>query len=878
MTFDPTKPPEKAKRFLRLLTEYRDNFNILEDMDAAFEETGREQGFGRARRWYWMESLTAFFKYLCYLATWSFIMLKNYWKTAVRNMRRQKVFSIVNILGLSLGLACCVLIYLFVADELSFDRFHEKAGSIYALVCRNEFHNETYVGASMGTGPVLERDFPEVERAVRIYRSDAAARYGDKIFKERPHFVDPSFFDVFSFPLVAGQAEAVLQAEGSIVLTESAARKYFGRGRSLGETLSLTFGDIQKEFFVSGICKDPPVNSSIRFDMLINISDLRNIEGPEFMTQFRWMGTPIYVLLRDGASPEAVNARFPSFLRQYFQQTLQEYKDSGSWKKEGDVLSFRLENIRKLHLSPEIHGLGIGSRSIQSSLILAGIGILILIIACINFVNLSLGRASARTLEVGMRKVLGARRKHLIHQFWAESLVLSFLAMALGLLIARSALPVFNALAEKNLNLKAFFTAPNLLIFVGILIAVAVASGSFPGLFLSRLDPVDVLRAKTRWSRRSLFSRALVVVQFALAVFLLVMTFTMAGQFRYISRADLGFDEEGIIVVDLQEEFERGPQSEALIDRFRTELTGNRAVMSISGSIMNFNRLMVMSHIDVKGTVTDIFFNRVTHDYLKTMGIKLLEGRDFSRDFSTNASSVIVNRAFVKRFGLESPLGLTIYDAYERDEPLTSVGVVEDYHFQPMKYAIAPVILHMKPEETVRDMLVRVTLDDIPGTIKALQDVWNSLRPDKPFLYSFMDRDIEDSYNRQKRWTRIVEYSSILAVFISSLGIFAMTVISIARRVREIGIRRVMGAGTGTIVGLISREFIPMVAAANIAAWPFAFYAAHHWLQGFAFRTSLSPGVFVFALLLSLFVALATVGVLAFRAALVNPAQSLRVE
>jgi putative ABC transport system permease protein len=878
MTSPPAGPPERARKILRRLTDYQDNFGIEEDMDAAFEEAARAHGRGWARRWYRRECLSAIVNYCFYLTTWGGIMLKNYTKTAARNLRRQKVFSIVNILGLSLGLASCILILLFVADELSFDRFHEKAERIYAVVCRNEFHNGTIAAASMGTGPALEQEFPEVERAIRMSgRNEATVQCKDRIFNENPLFVDPGFFEVFSFPLTGGSPETALQAKGSIVLTESAARKYFGRGRALGETLLLAFGDKQKEFIVSAVCQDPPPNSSIRFGMLININNLGDIQGPDSMNDFRFINTRVFVLLRKNAQPDVVNASFPAFVRNHFRETLQRYRDSGSWKKDGDVLTFRLENLRELHLNAQI--LGVGSRSIQHSLILAGIGILILIVACINFVNLSIGRASTRTLEVGMRKVLGARRRQLIHQFWMEAFLLSMLAMAAGLLVAFLALPTFNIMAEKSLDLKAFFTGSNLAIFGALLVIIAVASGSFPGLFLSRLDPADVLKAKMRWAGKHLFSRTLVVVQFALAAFLLVLTFTMADQFRFMSRVPLGFNAEGIVVVDLQEDgFDRGPQTEALIERFRTRLAGTRAIQNVSGAIMNFNRGSVANHIDVRGTVDDIIFNRVAAGYLETMGIPLLEGRDFTDGSAANASSVIINQAFVKRFALDNPIGLTIFDAYERDKPLTIIGVVEDYHYQSLKYGIDPVILHMSPNMTIGDMLVRISADDIPRAIKAIEGAWKALRPEKPFLYSFMDRDVDDSYVQQKRWMRIVQYSTILAVLISCMGIFAMTVISIARRVREITIRRVLGAGLGNIVGLIEREFIPLVIAANIIAAPIAYFAATRWLEGYAFRTNVTPSVFLFALLLSMAVALATVGVLALRAALADPMRGLRAE
>lgn len=878
MISGPGGPPKKAERLIRFLADYQDHFGIQEDMDAVFEETARDFGLGRARRWYWRESLFAFARYMIYLMTWGNIMLKNYLKTAVRNMRRQKVFSIVNIFGLSLGLASCILILLFVSDELSFDRFHDNSDRLYVVVNRNEFHDRTFLAASMGTGPVMERDFPEVERVVRISdRNQASVRYHDHIFNETPLFVDPCFFEVFSFPLIVGQSGAVLQNEGSIVLTERTAGKYFGPGKGLGEVLSLTFGDVRKELTVSGICRNPPTNSTIRFDLLVNINNLRDIQGVDHMTHFRWFDTKTFVLLKEDMSPAAVNDRFPSFTRRYFQETIQRFKDSGSWTKEGDVLKLRLEGLRGLHLNPEI--VGAGSRSIQSSLILAAIGILILIIACINFVNLSIGRASTRKREAGMRRVLGARPKQLINQFWAEALVLSFLAMAAGMLIAFMILPVFNRLAEKQLEMDALFTIPHLVIFLTILVSMAVVSGSFPGLLLSRLDPAEVMKAKMRWTGKNLFFRSLIIIQFALAAFLLVMTFTMAGQFRYISRADLGFNEEGIVVVDLQESgFDRGIATEKFIEGVRMKLIGNRDVLSLSGSLLNYDRRMVMSHIDVKGTVSDVYYNRVVDGYLETMGITLLKGRDFFHGSTADSSSVIVNEAFVEHFGLDDPLGLTIYDAYERDRPLKIVGIIKDFHFQSLKHPIAPVIIHKIPEVTVAHMLVRIRLDNIPEALDALKDAWNALRPEKPFLYSFLDQDVVDSYKQQKRWMRIVTYATILAVFISCMGVFAMTVMSIARRIKEIAIRRVLGADLRNITGLIGKDFLFLVVAANVAVGPFAYLAARRWLQGFAFRTSLSAGIFGFALLLSLFIAMTTVGALALRTVRTDPARNLHRE
>jgi putative ABC transport system permease protein len=572
-----------------------------------------------------------------------------------------------------------------------------------------------------------------------------------------------------------------------------------------------------------------------------------------------------------------VNLLFPLFVKQHFKDTLQRWKETGSWRGEGDVFSFRLQNIKSLHLDPTI--LGIGSSDIRSSIILGGIAMLILAVACINFINSTIGRASGRSLEIGMRKIIGARKKQLVHQFWTESLLLVFLAMGGGILLASLFLPLFNRLAHKSLDMHGFFSGANLLAASGLLLLVGIAAGSFPSLVMAGFRPVDILKSRLRFGRKTLLTKSLLTVQFMLAVFLVAAAFTMSKQIQTMTRSHLGFRPEGVVVIPLQESgWEEGVKTDALIRRFRDRLMGRAGILNVSASTMTFSRLMVMSHIKIKDRTYDVFFNRVGYDYLETMGIPLTAGRDFSRDFSTDATSVIVNQKFADRYELEDPIGAVIWDAYDEATPLTIIGVVKDYHLQSLAREIEPIILHMRPEATAHNLMVRISTEDLGKTTAVLERTWKELQPDKPYLFSFLDEHIRGAYEEERRWNAIVRWASILALVITGMGVFSLTALTLSRRVKEIGIRRVLGADALQIVRMVGGEFLVLAVVANAAAWPVAAIAMHSWLRGFAFRTSLSPEPFAWAALLTVTVALVTVSALAIRAALADPVRSLRIE
>jgi len=874
----PESPPSWARRILSRLGEYQERFAIAGDLEEVFHELGQATGYRKARRWYCRQCLRALPSYLSYTAGWGLAMLRSYLKTGLRNISRQKIQSTINILGLSLGTASCILFILYVSDEFSFDRFHSQADSLYAVVSHNQFHGTTAVAGMMGMGPLLQENSAEIRHVVRLNRrNQAIVRCRDLIFNEETIFVDPAFFEVFSFSLLQGSRGSALQAENGVVLTRRMASKYFGVDSPLGKPLSMTFGTVEKEFTVTGVAEDPPGNSTIDFDFLINIQNLREIRGPEYMSNRQWFDTQFFVLLQPGASAEAVNLRFPLFVKQHFKDTLERWKETGSWRGEGDVFSFRLHNIKSLHLNPTIRG--IGSSDFRSSLILGGIALLILAIACINFINSAIGRASGRSLEIGVRKIIGARKGQLVHQFWTESLLLVFLAVGGGILLASLFLPLFNRLAHKSLQIHSFFKGVNLLAAVGMLLLVGIAAGSFPSLVMAGFRPVDILKSRIKFGRKTLLTKSLLTVQFMLAVFLITAAFTMSEQIRTMTRKHLGFRPEGVIVIPLQESgWDEGIRTDALIRRFRGRLIGRAGILNVSASTMTFSRLMVMSHIKIKGLTYDVFFNRVDFDYLETLGIPLTAGRDFSRAFSTDATSVIVNQKFVSRYEPEDPIGAVIYDAYDEATPLTIIGVVEDFHLQSLEREIEPIILHMRPEATAHNLMVRVSTEELGKTTALLERTWEELQPDKPFLFSFLDEHIQGAYEEERRWHAIVRWASILAMAITGMGVFALTALTLSRRVKEIGIRRVLGADAFQIICMVGREFLVLTVVANAVVWPVAYLVIRTWLRGFAYRTSLGPEPFIWAALLTVTVALATVSALAIRAALADPVKSLRIE
>ena len=800
-------------------------------------------------------------------------MFKNYLKIAFRNLIKQKIFSVINILGLAVGLTGAILIFLFVRNELSYDRFHENTERLYRVYVI--FHKEdgsidsTFRGVTMPMAPEMEEYFPEVTHSIRVYNNYLTVRTEGKLFSEKITQVDKSFFRAFSFPLITGNPTSVFSQGNSMVLTENHARKYFGNVNPIGKTLTLISGQEQNDFVVTGVSAQPPSNSSITFDILIDIESGNRLQlNKRWQDNWGGFGWHTYVLLSSRNSASSVLDKFPNFTGLYFAPEIEKWRNRGRWKGEGLPISFGLQPIARVHLDPTIKGY----LNLSTIFILSGIAFIVLFIACINFMNLSIGRASTRSLEVGMRKVLGAERRQLIHQFWGEFLVITGIAMTAGVLLAEILLPIFNRLSGRSLSLREIFQPTNFLILLGLLIVVGIVSGSYPALVMSRFRPVEILRGKLRIGRKKPLTRALVVVQFALSIFLVIATIIMGRQIHFMLTADPGFSKEGVVVIRTQEP--EAEASNALMKLFRERLSQRPNIISMSGTSTRMGGVGVYP-FEKDGREVLVYQNRVDYDFFRTMEIEVVQGRTFSPEIPTDTEGVVVNEKLLKELGIEDPIGKPLLGY---STPLTIIGVVKDYVFEDFRHSILPALHHNKPNWEIRQMLVRISPQNISATLSLLEKTWKEIQPNKPFLYSFLDDAMEAMYNEEKRWGAIVGYSSALAVIIACMGIFGLTSIAVNRRTKEIGVRKVLGASVPQIIDILIREFIWLVGIANIISWPLAYFAMKMLLDNYHYRISLGPQYFLLAGALSFFVAVFTTIFLATRAAVANPVDSLRYE
>jgi putative ABC transport system permease protein len=547
---------------------------------------------------------------------------------------------------------------------------------------------------------------------------------------------------------------------------------------------------------------------------------------------------------------------------------MERFRQRGSWKGEGHPISFGFQPISRVHLDPNVTG----SLNLSAILILSGIALIVLIIACINFMNLSIGRASSRSLEVGMRKVLGAGRRQLINQFWGEFLIITGIAMVAGWVLAEILLPTFNRLSGRVLSLREIFQPANFLILLALFVVVGIASGSYPALIMSRFRPVEIFRGKLRIGGKNPMTKALVVVQFTLSVFLIIATIIMGRQIHFMLTADPGFDKEGVVGIQTQE-----PDAEAgnaILKIFREPLSQQPNIVSLSGTTGTLGMVATYPFKKDEREI-DVYQNRVDYDFFKTMGIDVVQGRAFSPAFATDTDGVVVNERLIKELEIEDPIGKPLEGFYI---PLTIIGVVKDYVFADFRNDILPALHHIKPTWRMRAILVRIAPQNIGETISLLERTWKDIQPNKPFLYSFLDEEMEEMYNEERRWGAIVGYSTGLAVVIACMGIFGLTSITVSRRTKEIGIRKVLGAKVVQIIHTLTKEFIWLVGIANIIGWPLAYLAMRSLLNNYFYRISLGVQYFLLAGILSFSVAVLTTAFLAVRAALADPIDSLRYE
>jgi predicted permease len=785
-------------------------------------------------------------------------MLKNHIKIAIRNLTKHKGYSIINIAGLTIGMACCILILFWVQDELSFDRFHKNADSIYRVIQDINFadHSTTWTITQGPLGPSLKEDFPEIVNFTRVTGRRFRLTYGDNSFDEILGMADGSIFEMFTFPLIEGDPKTALKDPYSIVLTKKMAIKYFGEENPIGRVLK---ADNRYDFLVTGILKEFPNNSHFRYDFLIPFIFGRELK----YTVDNWRNSQFrtYVQLQDGISRLEAVQKISSYL--YKKPTLE--KDA----------KLNLQPLKRIHLYSN-YEFDTAHGDITYVTIFSLIAFFILLIACINFMNLTTARSANRAREVGMRKVAGAHRGELMRQFFGEAIFLAFIALIFAVGLVALLLPGFNNLAAKELSVG---TSGNILAFIillGIALMTGIIAGSYPALFLSGFQPVNVIKGSSHSRfKGSLFRKVLVVLQFSLTILLIICTIIVYTQLNYMRNKKLGYDKESLVYAGL-----RGDMRQQF-DAVTTELLKSPDILEVtsSGTVPTYGYNFSNSLWKWEGQAPDeeilMRASFVDYDYFKTMGMEITQGRSFSRDFSTDSEeALIVNEAAVKVMGMESPIGKRLGIG---DSQTKIIGVVKDYHFRSLKQQIEPLILILAPQNC-GVLFARVKMDDVSRSIGHMEKVWKEFAPGYPFSFRFLDEALDELYRSEQRIETIFRYFALLAIFISCLGLFGLASFTAEQRTKEVGIRKVLGATMSNIFVLLSREFSKWVLLANIIAWPLAYYAMNKWLQSYAYRINIAIWSFVAAALLALVIALFTVSYQAVRAARANPADALRYE
>jgi len=799
-------------------------------------------------------------------------MFQNYLKSAIRNLLRSRIYSVINIAGLSLGLACAMLIVLYVKDETSYDRFHDNAANIYHVV-RRISHPDGSISASDGytglpQGPQFTAAIPEIKGFVRIRNTYLTIKKAADIKGQFALYADSNFFNVFTFPLLSGNPSTALRQPNSVVISEDMARTEFGRTDAMGKIIEIKQNDKFVPYTVTGVSRTCPANSSIKFDILLPLQvSLTDETAPE-----SWLNVFLntFIVLKPGANLQAVEAK----MRQAYavrgaessRIALEKYHDK-------DTEQFLLQPLTAMHLSteyPPIDGLTDASDPVFSY-ILSGIALFILLIACINFVNLSIARSVRRAKEIGVRKVIGAGRNQLKLQFLGESFVLCAVAFSLAIAIVHFSLLVFNRLAGKALSLEYLLDYQLITAYFLLFLATGLLAGFYPAIVLSNYDPVQTLYGRFLIKGRNYLQRALVVLQFALASFLIIATFTAFSQFNYLVGKPLGYDDRNLMVIS---NWGITPDQLAL---FRNRLMTHPDILGVTAKDMGWEN----NSIKIDGNDFGFVRETVDEDFLPLLHVPIIQGRNFSKAYpSDTGSAILVNETFAKSAGWKNPIGQQVDLSFDPSRPdkYTVIGVVKDYYYQPLNLVIKPQIFSIKPGRVLGNLLVKMRPRTEAASLPLIQSTFRSIFPLSAFNFGFKDQQNRDQYTMEGNWKDVMLFAAIITVFISCIGLFGLTVLATERRTKEIGIRKVLGASVQAIVTLLSKDFLRLVTLSLAVAVPLAWLAATKWLNNYPNRISLSWPLFAGAGALVIALALLTTSFQAVKAALSNPVHSLRSE
>lgn len=882
---DP-QPPRLPDRLLEWCCAPHLLEDVQGDLHEVFHRRRAQVGLARARREFTLSvlrHLTPFFlrrqptdvDYSPSLFSGS--MFRNYLTIALRTLAHNKAYSVINVVGLSIGLAAAMLIILYTKDEVSYDRFHTNGPNLFRITRRELSPAGKLEVKDPNTGyfqgPKFSAGVPEIRAFTRYQSQQFDIKQGTEVVSQEVFLADSSFFSVFSFPLLSGNPHSALKQPKTVVISAKMAEKQFGTTEVLGRTLQVKNAFEENPAFepytITGVAQDCPQNSSIKFDVLLPMI----VPNEQLTNNENWFNVFLntFVVLEPGAGARlsGIEAKMNQIYEADAQAAIKMMAEKYGVKSHTE---YALQPFNDIHLSTELpaqNGL-MDQSNPNFSYILSGIALFILLIACINFVNLTVARSLKRAKEIGVRKVVGGGRNQLIIQFMGESFLLCVVAFGLALLLVLLVLPTFNQLANKALSLTYLFDTNLVLGYVGLLLATGFLAGLYPALILSKFNPVQTLYNRFRLAGRNYLQHGLVVLQFALASFLIVATLISHSQFDYMISKDLGYDDTGLVRLDKSNLTRR----EATL--FKQELLKNPNIIDMAPK--NGGNWMTIAQAN--GT-TEVNFAYETVDpaYLPLLHVPVLKGRNFSPAFPADSTqSVLVNETFVKKAGWKNPIGQVVDFWYNPGERYTVVGVVRDHHFNGLKQTITPQLFTMKPGNGYGQVLIKIRPNTTTASLRHIERTFKRLFPLNPYVYKFIDEENRKRYESELKWKQIMLFGAVLTIFISCIGLFGLATLSAERRTKEIGIRKVLGASVSSIVQLLSSDFLKLVVLSLVFAFPAAWYAISRWLENYPYRVDISAWTFIAAGSLAILIAFATVSFQSIRAALMNPINNLRRE
>jgi putative ABC transport system permease protein len=794
-------------------------------------------------------------------------MFKNYFKTAWRNLSRNKIYSFINIAGLSLGLACAMLIMLYVKDEVSFDRFHKDVNNIYRIVSQRKENKIPVTGLLQG--PRFTQNVPGINSFVRVENRYEDIKTGTDVQSQSLLYVDSNFFSVFTFPLLSGNPETCLTEPHSIVLSEDAAKKQFGTTDAVRKIMMVKEDSTFAPYKVTAVAKRCPQNSSIQFDVLLPFKE----SEADAKDTHNWFNSFLntFVVLNGKANLQTVEKQMQNFYVADAKQTFYEMlKIDGVDPNNVSMGTYFLQPYPDMHLNPDLPATTGANNSSNPmySYILSGIALFVLLIACINFVNLTIARSVRRAKEVGIRKVVGGERNQLIMQFLGESFFLCTIAFVFAIALVQLLLPLFNNLANKALSISYLFDAKLIAGYIILYIITGLLAGFYPALILSGYNPVQTLYSRFRIAGKNYLQKSLVVLQFTLASFLIIATFIIYFQFNFLTKTDLGYDDNNLVIVN-----KNGlTHTDAAV--FKNELLKDPNIVGVS--VKNAGERGTGTKNAVGSTIS-FAYETVDENYLPLLKIPLIAGRNFSTAFPADSTqSIIVNESFVKKANWKNPVGETINMLGSSNQTYRVIGVVKDYHFASLTKKITPQLFSMNG--SYGSYYIKIKPNTATASLQWMQKTYQQFYPMSSYSYVFKNDENRKQYADVEKWKQIMLLAAMLTIFISCIGLFGLSVLSAEKRTKEIGIRKVLGASVQSIVTTLSTDFIKLVVMALLVASPLAYIAANKWLQNFPYRITISWWLFSLAAMLVILIALATVSFQAIKAAITNPVKSLRAE